>query len=928
MTNAADYLDLGFPEDPGAPGDTSTPDSHSAGPRPNAGEDPDVQWRAETFQLVNWGGFEGRVPFNLHHDSTLISGASGSGKSTLLDAYIAMMMPADTPFNGASSGGAAGRARSPEQRNLISYLRGKTDSTNDADTGRPLDQVLRGQGCATWGAVGMTFVNDRNQRFTAFRVYYVPARATRSTDIVMRMASYDGYLDLADLAPFADEQFTPKSLKAAYAGLLTYLTYESFSNILFTRLGIGAHGDGLKALRLLVRIQSGHQIRTVDQLYKDMVLEEPATYATADRAIDHFNDLEDSYLAMLTEQQKADLLDPITDRHASMLTAQHEVEALDTFGLTRDGDTPLTLWAQRTETVLLDAAAEANRVARREDGERLRIAREDEARLNASLLAAKEEHNRNGGAALELIAQEIEAEQGLRDTRVAKRAALAARTTALAVPLASRADFDRLVADATGFLSTYDAAFQKLTGRRDRCRDEQFPLSQDKSTLAAERASFSGRAGRVPKHLDDLRREAAQAAGLDPGDLPFVAELLDVAPGQSQWRLAIETVLAGSARLMLVPLDHLDAFSRAIDALRLRGRLTFQGAPHTVHRDVSLDPSRVAGKLLFKDSPFSGWVQDHVSDQARNALCVTEATGLAGLGYRVTLAGQTRQGTRGSHGRNDTSNIIGFDNLEAIREIDEKLAAIEVSLRALDQRQAEVNAELGDLDRNRSAYESVGNYQWDDIDVTGVDERIAGLEKRRKAILSADDRLAAIAEQIKGLTKQHETAQERRFGLVQQVKALDAAHSDLVDRQDAANDELDRLESERRVALEDTQADRLDREFAIAADPADPGDLGEFFNNLARLRTRLMGALTAARDEVTKARQDLERIFAMYKTAWEDPNLGQDLASYPDYAEILENIVATGLHERRAEWRKRLTEWSGQDLVPLSHSMEASIEEI
>jgi len=62
-----------------------------------------VQWKAETFQLVNWGGFEGHVRFDLHPGATLISGASGTGKSSLLDAYIALMMPSDTPFNGASN---------------------------------------------------------------------------------------------------------------------------------------------------------------------------------------------------------------------------------------------------------------------------------------------------------------------------------------------------------------------------------------------------------------------------------------------------------------------------------------------------------------------------------------------------------------------------------------------------------------------------------------------------------------------------------------------------------------------------------------------------------------------------------------------------------------------------------------------------------
>ena len=30
-----------------------------------------LQWKAETFQLINWGGFEGRVRFDFHPGATL-----------------------------------------------------------------------------------------------------------------------------------------------------------------------------------------------------------------------------------------------------------------------------------------------------------------------------------------------------------------------------------------------------------------------------------------------------------------------------------------------------------------------------------------------------------------------------------------------------------------------------------------------------------------------------------------------------------------------------------------------------------------------------------------------------------------------------------------------------------------------------------------
>ena len=213
----------------------------------------------------------------LRGDTTMISGASGVGKSTILDAYTALMMPSDTKFNGASNDAVAGRARGVGQRNLLSYLRGAVDVVDDPRTGRPVEKLLRGKGTDTWGAVAMTFVNDQGGRFTALRTYYVPRRATRSGEVQMQLATHEGALMLDALEVAVPERFHATTLKKLFPGIRVHRTYAEFSAVLHARLGIGANGDGAKALRLLSRIQAGNQVRSVDELYKDMVLERPTT---------------------------------------------------------------------------------------------------------------------------------------------------------------------------------------------------------------------------------------------------------------------------------------------------------------------------------------------------------------------------------------------------------------------------------------------------------------------------------------------------------------------------------------------------------------------------------------------------------------------------------------------------------------------------
>ncbi|WP_194904227.1 ATP-binding protein [Catenulispora rubra] len=83
-----------------------------------------TQWKVETLQLVNRGGFAGHAGISFSPTSTSLSGASNTGQSTLLDAYIAVMMDSSMSFNGASNDATVGRARSADQRSLLSSVRG------------------------------------------------------------------------------------------------------------------------------------------------------------------------------------------------------------------------------------------------------------------------------------------------------------------------------------------------------------------------------------------------------------------------------------------------------------------------------------------------------------------------------------------------------------------------------------------------------------------------------------------------------------------------------------------------------------------------------------------------------------------------------------------------------------------------------------
>ncbi len=903
--------------------------------------DDTVQWRASLLQLVNWGGFGGLTTVPLAGDATMISGASGVGKSTILDAYTALMMPSDTKFNGASNDAVAGRARSAGQRNLLSYLRGAVDVVDDPKTGRPVEKLLRGRGADTWGAVAMTFVSDQGGRFTALRTYYVPRRASRSGDVLMQMWTHEGVLPLDKLEAAVPEKFHANTLKKLFPGIRVHRTYADFSAVLHARLGIGAGGDGSKALRLLARIQAGNQVRSVDELYKDMVLERPATYAAADRAIEHFDDLDAAHAAMRTEQQKLELLEPITEMHERRATAAKRLAELDSYGITLSGDeTPLRYWLMRTHLRLIETAVSTNREERTATLQALALAQSEELQLSGDLDAAKEAHRDAGGGDLQRLAARAEDERSLRVERGNRLSELEERVYPLVgLPDIEPPDLESALEDIGAFTVLQEQARERVAAGEKRqkalqaereqvLRNEQFPLTQEQSVLKQERVSLESRAGRVPAALDNLRTMVARASGLSVEDLPFVAELIDVAPDEARWRTAVETVLGGSARMMLVPIDRLSDFSAAIDQLRLPARLTFQGVELDLPGTGPSDPERIAGKLLFKDSPFAGWVQQHVEEPARNALCVADASELNGPGFRVTLAGQTRNGRRGTHGRNEQRNIIGFSSEDAIAEIDAQLVVVERKLGEIDGRLSELGRLSSLIDLQRKAYDAIVMVRFDDVDVAGSDRRIADLEERRAAILASDDRLQVLQAQIDDLEDRLGQTRKQRFSLEQRRDRLQGDQGELYDAEDAIKDRVLAIESAGVVLLDDDQDAALTADFAAAAAPADPDDLDRFAENSQRLGERLRTALADAEAEIKRCDDDLGTIFRSYKFAWDSPNLGVTAESYADYARILEEIRGKGLADRRSEWRRRLTEWSGQDLVPLLGAMSSSVEEI
>ncbi|MFE6733339.1 ATP-binding protein [Microbacterium sp. NPDC057650] len=883
------------------------------------------QWVAEDLQLVNWGGYDGgphRVRFS--PAATLLCGGSGSGKSTLMDAYIALMMPHTTPFNGASNGGVTGRPRGDEQRNVLSYGRGKLDETRTEEGTKV--QVLRGDGEDTWTAIAMTWRDHDDSRFTAVRAWYIPAGARVLEDTVRVRATVNSAFDLAELEKAAAQRLTDASVRAA--GLEPVGTDREFSARLHSVLGIGAAGAGANAMSLLARIQAGQQITTVDDLYKRLVLEEPETMRTADAVVQHFDELESTKQRMLVARQQVAALEPIRDLRRRIDGAAERMLLIDAVGVFDDPSSIASLWKAERRMNLLREVEDELRDRRRELDAQVR-----EKRVQAD--AAETEHDglrdllrERGGDRLETAQRELRGVQHRLDEARAQRERLDDDLRVLGAEAGARAEFEKIVVRGRAVLADADAkgsareAWAEARRTRDALRSE---LAQRERALD----EASGFAGNIPADLYRSRELLAEAAGLEPHQLPFVGELIEVRTEFEPWREAFNLALGGFATTVLLDTADLDRFRTAIDGVRTPRRLTYQGVHTGLRASGGGAEDRMPGRLDYADTPFTGWLQVRLAERF-DFVCVNSAADLARHDQTLTITGQMSRGDQGAHGGHGRANVLGFSNRTRLRELEAAVGELHPALERADAEVAAAESALDRFDAERAAYARIVDVVWENVDVDALTAEQERWQRIEAEVGEENPDIASIAAQI-------EKSKRLLVRLREEIGAASSERQQVEDRWARITDDVDAGQAlideatEADRAVDSEQAQYLDERFATPASAkAAPSVLLERFDGaLGTAGTRLTEDRSAAFDAHHEQREAMRRLMAGFLERWDNPNLLADPDLYvDDFENILDALETSGLHRLESEWRDSLVHLSGNDLTNLDSTLGRALREI
>lgn len=712
------------------------------------------QFRISRIQLINWGTFHGYFSIPVARKGFLITGGSGSGKSTLLDAMSAVLVPQkDLKFNAASQQDLGRHGG----RNLVSYIRGAWRQQENAHTGEIAPEYLR-EG-ATNSVVALTYDNGAGTQHTLIAIFRLNGGENSVSQIKRLYGVVQGDEDIDKLSPLLTRSLDTRKIKAMYKGPGASFTptYTTFADRFRKRLGIKSEQGQV----LLHRTQSAKSLSSLDQLFRDYMLDTPSTFERAEESVEQFEDLRQAYLRVEDVKAQIETLAPLPQLHSQRTTAEadkHKAEAMNEALpavrarlVAEELDYRIrALTAQQAEAHSAAEALEAE-VTHLDDAERR--AAVAVSQLSAGELAALE-------AKIETAEKEIE-----HRSKEFHHLAAAADQWTDHFELNPHG-FAELQANARLRIADFEADSAQLTEQQQEAGVAARDAATASASLESELHSFSSRRTNIDKALVELRTQLARDTGYAESELPFAGELLDIAPQQAEWEPVIQKLLHGFAATLLVPETAREAINQWVNSRNVGTRLEYRTIPEFAPAPApARSPQQLIHKLEFQDHPMAQWVRHHISSRF-NYECVDS---VAALEQVTKTPAVTRDGLesrpKDKYGstrfiKDDRTRFtgtrwyrVGSTNTAKIELLRSQLAEAKATARAMAKQVHELNRKMDILRTQRDKAQRVLETKFQDIDTASAEARKRDLQEQYDSLASSPEAQA--------LATAHEQAKEK-----------------------------------------------------------------------------------------------------------------------------------------------------------------------
>ncbi len=868
------------------------------------------QFRITRLQVVNWGTFCGYKDFPIDERGVLFTGPSGSGKSTLMDAHSVVLLPSyDQRLN--ASADITARGAKQGTRTITDYVRGAWSETDDEHEQSKV-QYLRG-GKPTWSAIAGTYDNGLGTVITGVVVRWFTGAETDSGSLKSIYHVYESAFDLSVLNEWASRGFDTRWLRAAYPpenadGPTAYVRELS------KRIGLGTSRT---ALSLLGKAKAMKNVGDLNLFIRDNMLDEPDTFAAAQKMLAAFTPLNEAYETAYRAHRQDQVL---RDVPASWVTYE---EAGQTRLLTE------TVMGTPTEHYLRE-------VHLRVLGEELDRIGAEVTKLDAERGEREEEEGRLFGEYESLLGQLSAEGQPLQNLRLQLESARAEASTRAAAYQAYGGEVARLgravPADEEGF-AALRAALPAILRDANASKAEIGPLRasafgaaeqarQLHEAKAAELIALQSATTLIPPKAAVRRELIAQGANVPSGELPYAAELIDIAVGEERWRPAAEKVLHSFGMRLLVPERHREAVSGYIDTHDMRGLVEYSIVTLASAHQPRSSPNVLAGKLTVNTGhPCGTWLAAQLARRFDH-VCVETARDLEQHRIAVTVRG-TMKVPGGYYRKDDRPEVTSPSSYILGSNPAEKRAALEAEATRLASAKKEALGKASELDARYGDLEAV-------IGAAGkVEDYTSWTRLDHWSAAQARDRLAARIEEataanvnLQRLERLCSEAKQQWKDAAAATAAIGSKIKDLSERREALAATYEQEQRKPHMISDDKQRSFLDAAYASTSMTPSPETIGMFG---PIFRKELERRRASAEAERRLAHQKMKSAIERFLEEWPDsaPDTSGDVDRCgADFAALHQEIAQRRLPEAMTRFQQMISE----DMVPSIGVLQRSIE--
>lgn len=859
------------------------------------------------LEVYNWGAFAGRHVARFELEGTAIIGPTGSGKTTLVDALMTLLT-ALPRYNLASTGGHQ------SDRELVSYVRGVTGAGNRSGDN---DHIARPG--TTVSGISARFSNG-TEDVTVGALLHLEGTSSAASDLkrwwIFSQAAGQGLEQWLTV----HHEGGARALKQLARETPALQVHDSKNAYLAQLRRFFEVGEN--AFALLNRAAGLKQIDSIDEIFRELVLEEASAFDRAAEVARQFNDLAAIHAELEVARTQRDSLHPV---QTAWQERQRLLEELRSY---RDLRAALPVWyathGHRLWTVYIAELDEQILECSQREGEL-----GQEIRVASSLAEAlRDIYLRAGGTNIEQLRELIEGQNRFIKDR--SRYAEEYRKLTRRLGLEETLSLESLLANQQHArqqhiqqgelqkqltLAAFDAG-----ATQQQCRSEQLALQQELGEARARRSS------NIPAADHQFRAALAEHLGLGEEELPYVAELIEVKPEESAWRGAIERAIGGHRLRILVPEEQMrsalgwvnDRDNRLhvrLFEVRLSSSRGASDAPAPWFADSYLR------KLNFKPHAALGALQGLLASQDRH--CVESAEILRNTAHGMTrqglMSGRTGQFDKQDQKPLDRDWMTGFDNKARLMELTRRLGTAESAF-ADSQRAYEAAQDKAERARhNLTLLEALLQMEFATIDLPGALQELEALEARLTALNAPGSD-----------TEQARMAWEEAAG---KLKALHDRETELAAREAGlqTNRKFARNEQEkafRRLGggLTDSQHSRAAQHLTEPTAEELPR-LDEIERDAASVTQQRISAL-----EVRLADTEQSLIRAMERAKKVDTGalseVGTDLAEGEEYLERLRQLTQEALPEKLQRFLDYLNQSSDQGVTQLLSWIENQVSTI